>query len=624
MLLLASDIWKENVYNKKRRTVAEVKYTLVAPEVKKKASVSLVPPSTSFSRPDQLLNDVADMSAKIATFEPNYWQLDGTYVLPQLPEESNMEVGFWSDEITDHRNEFEIPLVLEITFSEVQNINAYGITFDSASGNFCTDFRVLAYNVSLRLIFSEFVEGNTGYYGSTKGGSVDTYKVIYEFYRTNKPYRRLRIAEFDFGVVIRFTNKEIFDLKLINEADLSGKTYPLPQLNLTAHNDGNFDRFDQNSYAYYIYARQNFEYRHGLVLPDNTVEWVHMGTYFLKEWKISDKELKFTCTGKSSWIENVFFYDSTFEKQSVGAVIAKTLGILNLDLNISPILNESPDVFCFLGNVDYRSAVAILSELSCCLVYEDRENVIQFRDILPTQIATDKIDYSNMYEPPETVQGQYYNGINLIEYSMSVESGQQLGSFEIVNTGSNSITVHFDAPAHGIPSYSVTEGFVLTNIVLRTMYMTAILTGNGTAEIVITGNRVTLTPQEVFYRADWHNILEPDYPYVIDLPMMIRGDGFEEFRSWFLARRFELLKKRLTSEPKWRQNPEQQIGDTVNITTNNKMDTLDMLAIRQEISYNSGALSGNTKVIARALVPHWNYWLDGRWQLGELPFVSLR
>jgi hypothetical protein len=81
---------------------------------------------------------------------------------------------------------------------------------------------------------------------------------------------------------------------------------------------------------------------------------------------------------------------------------------------------------------------------------------------------------------------------------------------------------------------------------------------------------------------------------------MIRGEGFEEFRAWFLERKFKLLAMTLSVDIPWYQNPEQDIGTLANVRLRKNGSNAEMFVTRQELRY-SGALRGNTKLIGNAV-----------------------
>lgn len=580
-------------YEPIRKTAAIVSFSMVAPEAKEKAT-AVLPKENAFSRGSQIINNITDISARVATLEPSYWRLDGSFVLPVLPESSEMEVGLWSGAMSDENGEFAEAPTITIVFEETQNIPKLGIAFDEPAGEFITDFEIWAYNGLDKLIYNERISDNKAAYAASTGGMPGVYKIVIKLYRTNNPHRFARISEIDFGVVIKFDNSDIFDLSLITEGDPKGSRFPNSAFNLSIANKGRFDQLDSKSFAQYLYKRQAFEYKHGAVDENGATRWVYCGAYYLDNWSVSDNTVDFTAVGKASVLEKSTYYDSTFQENTVGYWIKSILEQAGFAHSIAPILDTSPFVTGFFGNVTYRDALAFLTEISGCLAFEDKQNTIRFVDTLGDCESVDRLDYNNMLRAPKVKMESYYNGINLAEYSVSVKNGQ-LARIDLAVEETADITVYFEKPLYKSPAYTLSAGFSLSNVAYHTMFMTAKITGNGTATLTVTGDMAEMVKAERFYPAPWFDPMEPIFAYTVDLPMMIVTPDFPLFRDWFLKRKFALLQKRLTCDIAWRQSPEREVGDKILVQVNKQNQDIPMVAYEQTIEFSGGVLKGNTK-----------------------------
>ncbi len=465
------------------------------------------------------------------------------------------------------------------------------------SGEVIRDLEFIVYNSSGEIIYTEMINDNTQVYAHTKHGATAVRRVCIRLYRTGNGFRYPRVGELDFGVVLRFDNKDIVDLNMITESDPTGKSFRLNSLKVSIVNNGEFDQLEPDSYAQYLYQRQAFEYRHGIILLDSSVEWIYCGVYYLDNWSVSDSRVEFNALGKASVLENKTYYESSFKPNTVAEMIRSVLDNAGMNYEIDSVLESSPTAPRFFGNISFRQALTILSELSCCLVYEDRQSCIQFVDLLGDGDSVDVIDYDNMFSAPKIKMGSYYNGIILKEKTLSV-TNEQIAQAEEYVSGSKNIVINFDKPLYAdTATYAISSGFTLSNVVYKTMYMTATLKGNGTAKISIKGDVASFAQAEKFYNAPWRDPLEPDYGYAVDLPMMIVSQNWEAFREWFLDRKFWLLKKRIVCEISWRQNPNQQVGDRLMVQANKRKKDVKMTAFMETINYKGGVLNGTTKSI---------------------------
>jgi hypothetical protein len=469
--------------------------------------------------------------------------------------------------------------------------------FDELTGDFASDFMITAYDGRGEVIYNGRFKDVGEPYFSSNHGVLGVWRVRYDFYGTNKPYRRLRVVELNYGVVVRFDGEDIMDLKLISQGDARGECFPLPSFSLTVANKGRFDQMDGDSLAHYLYKRQPFEYRHG-VYGGGGVEWVNCGTYYLDNWSVTDEEVRFSSVGRVDLLDGRTYVDSTFAKRRVGDLIKWVMDGIGYNCYIAPILFDAPFVCGYFGDAGYRKVLGYLAELSCCMGYEDRYNVVTFADVLEGRAHTEVVDYDNTFGTPKITHDTYYNGIRLVVRRMSTRV-EQLAKAAFEVNGSRDVTVKYLRPLLRGGAVEVTPGFAVQNVRYNATYMTARLVGNGVAELTVTGEGVEFINEEIFCAAPWKDPIEGELPYVVNLPVMI-DDGsaeFAEFRDWFLRRKFELLKRRLTCDVTWRQNPGQLVGDRVLMQVNRQNSRVPMYAVKQVVEFKGGVLRGRTTAV---------------------------
>jgi len=594
---MASATFKQNIYPtppQRRKTVVEVNYSLTAPDSKEGGTLTL-PPGNAISRPHQIANEVRLQAAPVGTLEPDNWALDGRFMIPVPPKEQpELEIGWWSEAMSDGNGNFATPLVLERVFDTVQTFNTLAITFDPDGDNTCADFDVAFYDGFSTLIYKVEARGNTDTIYRTPRAGMNILRVAITIYSTSKPRRFARILEIDYGLVLTYTNKELFNLGLINEADHNGRRLMYPELNLTIHNGGLYDVLDPDTYAPYFLQRQRFEYRHGLRLPDGSIEWEDCGTYHLARWRVSDARVEFRAVGRTFELENAIFFDSTFSEFTLQTLARKLFPQTDV-----PIL--TPAIAGYFGNINHRRALTYLAELSCCLVYEDRQNRVQFLDIISEGPETvDTLNYKNLKSAPAVETSEYYNSILLAEYDTSIEYRQ----ISRTTQDPGEVKIVFSHPVRGFPSHEITPGYTLANQEWHTMYMTGtLIRGNGAppeAEVIIYGHSVVLTKSENLYFAPWYTGLEETQPYAVDLPFFIRSSpNYKALKDWFLPRKFEILKRQLRVDARWRGNPVREVGDFVETVFSKRGNSQNMHISKTEIQYVGGGLSGHIDVIGK-------------------------
>ena len=399
-----------------RRTVATVGFDLAAPEAKRLAALT-VPPENEFSRAGQLLNNIEEIGAPIATFEPGQWRLDGSFVLPVPPGETDYELGWWGRDMSGGDGLLPVPYALDIAFPVVQKIPSLGLAFDTKGNCAMADFAVSFYGSDDVLLYSESFAGNTNCTVQTTGGAEQTRRIRVEMTRTAVPYRFPRICEISFGLRLRFDGADLIKTSLVTEGDPTGESIPFPRLRVTVRNDGRFNFLENEDMSKYLQNRQAFEYHHGVILPDGGREMVYGGAYYLEGWRVSDERIEFDAAGASSVLENTMCDLRDFATVTVGTLAELILAGSGLSFDIDESLYESPPVCAYLGETSARQALTGVAKLGCALVYENRQNTIRVQDMLAAGAAADTIDYDNMLAPPVLTQSPYYNGVTLTEYT---------------------------------------------------------------------------------------------------------------------------------------------------------------------------------------------------------------
>jgi len=628
---LSDDFWK-HIYPAKgvrRKTKARILYSLTAPETKDGGTLEM-PPGNSFSRVDQVLNGTY-MTAKIFTNEPDNVILDGTYVLPLPPEDSkadNMEMGWWSEVRSDENGVFATPQTCRRVFPSIKRFTSLGIMFDQPTNNFCTDFEAYFYDPSGALVHYEHITDNNSAYGRTREAGFNILTVIFVAHKTNKPIRHARINEFDYGVFLEFPDAEIKSISSVDQVDRMGRSFISPDMQISIFNLDRFNLLNEKSYAPFILAGQKITTEFFLVFPDGTEELALSNNRILMTSTVKDDIVTLNTRGVTELLPQSLFFDSSFEMLTIGQMIQRNFSGTVVPFQIADSILNSVKFPAFFGNVSYRRMLDILTNLSSCFVFEDEDNVVQFRDILTESfgefawnykldgtwalgekpfatigreadgdVLNTGIMYRSTHGSPSPKIEDYFNGINLSEYEMSVEE-RQLAKVNFTVSGSMEVNISFNSPVQGVPTYTLDNGFTLTNVRFYTMYMVGTLQGNGTAEIVVTGSAVSLNKTQMFYPAPWNSGKEPEQPYAIDLPMMIRIQGYELFRDWFLERKFKMMAMRLNIAVKWRQNPGYRLGWSVDTQIDKRGGSKIALLTMQEYQYGGGgALGGFSELV---------------------------
>lgn len=568
-----------------RRTFAEVVYSFTEPESKEGGRQEL-PPGNAFSRPWQALNGIMHMSAPVATLEPGNWRLDGSYILPAPPcEQPGLELGWWSAAVSDGNGRFAEPQTIVHEFAEETDFDVLGVVFDTMGGNWCPRFEASFYDFYGGLLHSETVAAD-GPLAQTARAGMRVKRVEIRLFSTNRPLSFARVAELNFGQSLVFGGGDIISVNALFEADPQGRSIPAPALELRVRNGGRFDVLDPESPLRYFRQRQRFHYRHGLRLPDGSAEWVPVGSFVLEKWEADDAAVTFRAVGASALLEKERYRRNTFEEMTVAEMVRAAHGGAVVSV-------ASPSVTGFFGDVSLKEALAMMAELSCCLVHEDGGGALRFDDVLAGGGRAWPVGYGAMFAPPRASMGGYCNAVELAEYAANAEWGQV--ARVVLEPGP--VEIAFSKPLVGEPEIGAPPGFALEVAAHSATGLSGVLRGEGAAEVAVRGLAAGFSKKYAVHRAPWHNGREETVPYRVDLPCMIAAPGFAEFREWFLRRKFALLAMRLSASLDWRQNPALGVGGAVDVRLRRGGPDVRMRIVRQELGFD-GALRGETKAIA--------------------------
>ena len=416
-----SAVYDAAIYAPVRRTVATIGFDLAPPEAKKRATVTS-PAGNVFSRAKQLMNGIQEVGAPIATFEKDYWRLDGRFVLPVAPDGIDYEIGWWGKNMSDASGQVPQPCEFMVEFATVQKIPALGLAFDTKAHCAIADFDVFFYNTGGIVIFQQLFRNNMLEAVETSGGAEQVKRIRIVVRKTVQPHRFPRICEINFGLRLRFDGELLISSSLVTEADPMGESVPFPRLQVTVRNDGRFNVLAKDDLSKYLQNRQTLEYQHGVHLADGKIEFVYGGIYYLDGWRISDDRVVFEAAGASSLLDCMTYKGKSLTLLTVGELMDLVLSESDLTYQIAESLFQSPKVCAYLGEMSIREAVKHVAMLAGAMVYEDRRNKLCVLDLLTEEQASDRIDYENMLEAPALRQSPYYNGIWLTEYTVRADN----------------------------------------------------------------------------------------------------------------------------------------------------------------------------------------------------------
>lgn len=216
---------------------------------------------------------------KIATFERNYWKLDGSF---QFPQSGNIQGGYVSEKLSDEFGKFLSTDggKLIIKLAEMRPIHSFTVSGSRETGDFVSRLAVKFFAGTQSVYQQEFETVEVVSTFSVTVNSVD--RVEFVPLETNRAYRRARITEIYFDDIVVFRGNEILRARALKEASLTGAELPYGTFDgvLFSSDSTRFDIADTRSLFYQLRDRMRFN-----VYFESSAGREFIGTYYLTDWE---------------------------------------------------------------------------------------------------------------------------------------------------------------------------------------------------------------------------------------------------------------------------------------------------------------------------------------------------
>lgn len=521
------------VYDKIRTSHGRVSFEIL--DVAALADASLTPSgSESISRVLQLTDKKRALETRFATFEPNLWKLDGSFkILPKSTDPDNLEVGWFSDVISDADGLFAVNPFIQVDFTAPHT--SYGITLTFA-GEIVSDFDVEFYDALDALIETTSITGNTDRIRSTGVGVSDYQKVKIIFTKTANPYRRVRLLEIDFGVIKTYQDASLIRLNLSEQMNVTSNEVTSNELRFTVDNSAKeFNVTNPTGFYAYLQQKQIVTGEIGIELPDGETEFIPLGKFYLKEWGADSGGMTASFTARDKFdelggIAAPIGVSGTLYELAEGIMTAAGIE----DYWLAPGLADFSSAG-FTDKIDCRSALQLIGIASKSAVYQDRYGVLTIKQFENVGELAEYLKYS----------GQNYAGTFYIE----VNKGYQSKRIDLENS--------FD-----VPQIKMAEAIKTVQIVTypsETVY---------TYQNPSVTNGATIKLENKLINSESHA---------------------DQIAAWLI----DDANARLVYESNWRQNPALECGDIIAVEDGfGQIRTARLL--KQEIAYE-GYLSGRSQ-----------------------------
>lgn len=414
------------------KTKASVKFGLIDVTAKKDSQLS-VNDKQDFVDISDLKND--DLEETLyGTCEKNQFALDGSReLMPEKEELINM--GWWSNQMSNENGYFATPLIMEINFTEPHSSMGLTLIFSEAE-DFCNKLNIKYYDLKNNLLKDlDFTPDKFKYICK---GVVENYgKIIITFYSTNNPYRYLKLYKILYGAEIVFEGDNLMSANILEEIDLLSSEISINTLDFKAYSEeDDFNIINPQGFYRLLQQRQKLDATETFVKEEKVK---NMGRFYLDKWaNEKDKTMKFKAIDLIGVIDKTDFNGGMYTNIPFVDLIEEIFTSAGLESDEYEIQEELKNLTLtgYIGICSHREAlqqavfaigaVADCSRSEKIKIYRvenaEENNVIEKTNIFQ---GTKTIEQNELVTGVEIVSHNYRKGTELEKvYDGTVDEGQ--------------------------------------------------------------------------------------------------------------------------------------------------------------------------------------------------------
>lgn len=334
---------------------------------------------TEFSQVETVVNGEDKFSERYGNLEHGLWGLDGGV---SYFDETPVDPGFVSDELSDENGTFSDTPTIVVDFSQQHVVLVPGITltWSETYTEWAVDFRVTAYNAGVP-VAQTTVTGNSSPVSPVWLDLLNYNRVVVEILSWSHPHHRARCIELYMGIRKVYTKDDLLGFEHKQSADLLSDALPKNAITFRLRNeDDRWNPDNPTGSERYLMEQQEVELHYGMTVNGNT-EWIKGGTYWLTEWETPANGLEAVFTARDA----LAFMNGDYTGPRSGSLY--DIAMAALEQAALPSMGDgSPRYFVAevldnyttdltADNKDYTIAqvLQMVAHAGCCVIHQDRE-----------------------------------------------------------------------------------------------------------------------------------------------------------------------------------------------------------------------------------------------------------
>lgn len=613
-MITVSEGFKKAVYAPTRKIVGKVAFEIL--DNKAYNNTKIVSSEAEISLKEQLSDKSREMSCKIASFEKDYFKLDGSYCLPHRPNKiDKLQTGWWSEVLSEEYGTFKYYQTLEFLFKE--EISSVGLTiyFDTLSNEYCRNFDITFYDINNMVLKEENIIDNLDSKYTLESPINNYVRIVITLKKWCKGYRRAKVVEVDFGIVKEYMDDKLIKMNLVEEVSIINNTLPSNEIKITIDNSNKeFNILNPNGSYKYLKEKQEIKSYLGLELENKVIEYIPLGIHYLKEWQSDEMALTATFTARDiiDVLEQENYKFATLGDMNLYDFAKNVLDNAGVTYEIDENLKE---IFTngYIPIVSFRTALQYIGIVGKCAIYQDRINdkliLKQFKtlnegssyllfcsdDIFCGMITPEVADgydiknitLDNMYSEPKIKLDSQVGAIEMVVSSYNGESEEE----ELLNInadiqGEETVFLELKDKIYGNHNISVTGAIEWSFIGNYSNGCLIKIKASGSVNIKIIGHKLVITKNTYTLRDPK---VKGGITLKIDNPLINTPRVAKDVAEWVFAE----SKLSAMYEINWRQNPALECTDFV-IIEDGFGEKKQSRITKQEFVYQ-GYLSGKTE-----------------------------